>query len=74
MKLRDPKEVPAYPEVVVGHVEVGELGEDAVRRQGPLDAELDLAAVGLEAVADLEADATHDHPDEVLDLEIMSHL
>ena len=53
----------------MGHVEVGELREDGIWRQWTFDAELDLAAVGLEPVADLEADPADHHPDEVLDLE-----
>ena len=57
-----------YPEIMVTDVEVGELGEEVVRGEGSFDAELDLAAVGLEPVADLKADPTNDHPDQMFDL------
>ncbi len=50
-------------------VEVGETWEDKVGGEGTLDAELDLAAVGLEPVADLKADATDDHSDQMFDLQ-----
>jgi hypothetical protein len=53
---------------VVVDVEVGELGEDVIRREWTFDAELDLAAVSLEPVADFEADPADDHPDQMLDL------
>lgn len=59
-----------YPEIVVSDVEVGETTwEDKVGGEGTLDAELDLAAVGLEPVADLKADATNDHSDQMFDLQ-----
>ena len=57
-----------YPKIVMGDVEVGELGEELVRRQRPFDAKLDLATVGLEAVANLEADPANNHSDQVLNL------
>jgi hypothetical protein len=53
---------------VVSDVEVSETWEDKVGGEGTLDAELDLAAVGLEPVADLKADATNDHSDQMFDL------
>ena len=52
----------------MGDVEVGELGEELVRRQRPFDAKLDLATIGLEAVANLEADPANNHSDQVLNL------
>ena len=62
--------ISSYPEIVVDDVKVGEGPELGVEGEGlVLDEELDLPGVGLELVADPQANALHHDVDEVLQLE-----
>jgi hypothetical protein len=53
---------------MMDNIKVCKVWERLIRRQRSLNTELDLSAVGLETVTNLEADTAHNHPNQMFQL------